>query len=148
MGYKAVNINGTTTSTGTVSTTETTLGTFTLDSNQLNGASDAIHIVAWGTLTNNANAKTATLYFGSATQAFVLPASVATGWKLDAWFSCLSATSQTGVAHMQASVIASATSDVFVISATENTKNTIVVKLTGTATTTNDITLKGMLVLV
>ncbi len=148
MGYKAVNINGNTTATGTVTTAETTLGTFTLDSNQLNKPTDAIHIIAWGSVANNANVKTLTLYIGTATQAFVLPASAAVGWKLDVWLSCISATSQTGVAHMQAGVIASATSDVFVLTTTQDTKNTLVIKTTGTATTTDDIIQKGMLVLV
>lgn len=148
MGYKALNINSDLTSSGNVTTAETTFDQFTLDSNQLNSSGDAIHIVAWGTVANNANVKTLTFYFGTATQAFVLPASTATNWKLDVWIVAASPTSQVGIAHMQSGVIATATSDVFNITATQNTRNTLVVKTTGTATSTDDILQKGMLVLV
>lgn len=148
MGYKAISINGDMTSSGNLTNAETTLDQFTLDSNQLNNAGDAIHIIAWGTVANNANVKTLTFYFGTATQAFVLPASTATNWKLDVWICGVTPTSQVGIAHMQAGVIATATSDVFNITATQNTRNTIVIKTTGTATNTDDILQKGMLVLV
>lgn len=148
MGYKGYNVNGNTTSTGSVTTSETTLGTFTLDSQQLNGPNDAIHVIAWGTVANNANTKTLTFYFGTTTQAFVLPANAATQWKVDVWITGLTQTSQTGIALCTAGVIANATSDLFLLTMTENTKNTIVVKTTGTGTTTNDIVQKGMLVLV
>lgn len=148
MGYKALAINGDMTSSGCISTGETDFDTFTLDANQLNNSGDAIHVIAWGTVANNANVKTLKFYFGTTSQSFVLPASTATNWKLDVWMCAATPTSQVGIAHCQAGVIATATSDVFNITSTQNSRNTIVVKTSGTGGATDDILQKGMLVLV
>lgn len=148
MSYSASTIYGNTTSAGSVTTGETTLATTVLDANQLKTSNDTIHVIAWGNVANNANVKTLTFYFGALSQAFVLPASAASSWRLEVWISCVSPTSQTGVAVMNAGPIASATTDTFLLTGTVDTKGTVIVKTTGTATATNDILQKGMLVLV
>lgn len=146
--FKAAQAEGTITSTGTVTTAETTLGTATLQAQGFVGALSVIHVIAWGTVANNANAKTLTLYFGAASQAFTLQASTANSWKLDAYFVSTGAATQTGTASVICGTAAASTGEAYTITPTENSQSNIVVKVTGTATTTNDIVSKGFLVFV
>lgn len=135
------------TTVGSVTTGETTLGTSTLQAQVFTLPSSIMHVIAWGSVANNANAKSLKFYFGSASQAFTLPASVAYDWKLDAWFSSKAAASQVGTAAVTIGAIAATSAETYALATTENDLANIIVKITGTATTTNDITCKGFLVL-
>lgn len=136
-----------TTTVGTVTTAETTLGTSTIQSQSFTPLSSLVHVVAFGSVANNANAKTLTFYFGTATQAFTLPASVAYDWKLDAWFVSKAAASQIGTVCVTVGAIAATSAETYALATTQSDLANITIKITGTATTTNDITCKGFIVL-
>lgn len=137
----------TTATAGSVTTGETTLGTSTIQSQSFSPLSSLVHVVAFGSVANNANAKTLKFYFGSASQAFTLPTSVAYDWKLDAWFVSKAAASQIGTVCVTVGAIAATSAETYALATTESDLANIIIKVTGTATTTNDITCKGFIVL-
>lgn len=143
---KAIDINGSLAATANVSTDETDLASTILAASSMSEIGSAIHVTAWGTVANNANAKTVTFYFGTDSQAFSLQASVATAWRLDCWVLTSAANTQKGVAHMSHGVLAANTNDVFVIAATETASNPITVKVTGTGGASNDILCNGFVI--
>lgn len=133
---------------GTVSTTETTLGSTVLQAQGMSGIGASVRIVSWGTVANNANTKTLKFYFGTTSQAFVLQSSVANSWLLEAYIVSTGSAAQTAVVTVRCGLVAASTIDVFTLTPTENDLANITVKITGTATTTNDILGKGFFVFV
>ncbi len=146
--YQSNTLEGSGSTVGTVSTTETTLGSTVLQAQGMSGVGASIQVVAWGTVANNANTKTLTFYFGGTSQAFVLQASTANSWFLEAWVVSTGTKTQTAVVTVRCGLVAASTTDVFTLSPTENDLANITVKVTGTATTTNDIQAKGFYVFV
>ncbi len=144
--YTSEFLDGSTTSTGCISTGETTLTTLTLPAGQATGKFPLKVVRAWGTVANNANAKTLKFYWGSTSQAFVLPASAATTWQLEVWVADITANSQTVTMRCTTGVIATVTTDTFNASPAEIENNAIIVKTTGTGGATNDIVQAAMLI--
>lgn len=140
---KATSINGSLAATANVSTDLTDLVTAVIPAGGMAEVGSAIHVVAWGTVANNANEKSVTLTFGGDTQAFVLQASVATAWKLDVWIFTSAANVQKGVAHMSHGLLAANTNDIILIAATEETSNPITIKVSATGGASNDVLCNG-----
>lgn len=141
----AVDIKGPFTSVGTVTTTETTLGTANIQPQSFTDPTSVLRVLAFGTVANNANAKTLKFYIGATSQSFTLQASVANSWRFEAYVVSNGSASQKSNATVICGISSGSTSETFTISSTENDLANIVVKLTGTATTTNDIVCTGCL---
>jgi hypothetical protein len=128
------------TPTGNVGTGEDTLLTFTLPANALSTQRVVCHHAS-GITANNANAKTLKVYFGAQTISATLTTSIAADWTVDAKIYCTGANTQRYVVKVQEVDQATGTTKSFVAQGTlsEVTSGTIVIKLTGTATSNNDI---------
>lgn len=129
------------------STGETDMSSIVIPASSFNEAGACIRVKCWGTVANNANVKTLTIYFGASSQAFVLKASVATAWDLDMWLFASGSGTQEGIATLNHGVIAAAQVDTFRLAFTEPTTVPITIKSTGTGGATADILQKGFVVL-
>lgn len=138
-------IQGPFTSVSSATTVETTLGTANIAAQSLSGATSVLKVIAFGTIANNANAKTLKFYVGSTSQSFTLIPSEADSWYFTAYVVGNGAASQKSTATVICGPAATGTCETYVISTTANDLADIVVKLTGTATTTNDIVSTGVL---
>jgi hypothetical protein len=134
-----------TTAVGNVGAGTDTLQTYSLPANTLNGNGRSIRITAWGTTTNNVNAKTVTLDFGSQTiMTQALTASIAGTWRI----SAIVARTGSGTQDIFAELLQLATiiHKQTLTAGTQTDTAAIVIKTTGTATTDNDIVCEGLLV--
>lgn len=145
-GGGAINVN--TTPVGNVGSGEDDLMTYLLAASVLSAAKKGVKIKAWGTFANNVNAKTLKLYFGSAvilTTAFAT--SVAGIWRIEAEVVSTGTDTQEAVAQLVTTGTAGAA-----VNDTENSQPTqddgaaITIKLTGTATSNDDIQQRGLLI--
>ena len=137
------NINST--AVGNVGVGEDDLITYTLPVSSLNANGKTIRIRAWGTAANNANAKTVKVYFGTAViLTTALTVSVADSWWVEALVTRTGASTQDAVARLEET--GANAMDMEVSTATQTDTAAIVIKLTGTATTDNDIVQEGLLV--
>lgn len=135
---------------GNVTTGEDDLMSYTIPADALAQAGHLIRVIAWGSLANNANAKTLKGYFGSGTfLSLSMTASAALNWYVDAYIIRTGSDTQDTLAQVQEGVATLAASKQATIlgtlTADEDVANTL--KFTGEATSTNDILQEGMIVL-
>lgn len=131
--------------TSTVSTAETTMATLSLPPVTLGNPGEVIKFRAWGTGVNNANTKTLKVYFGASTLTFTIPASIAAKWCVDVHIVHVSASVQQMIGTM-VTTNASTSNDCQTAAPTEDATTALTVKVTGTATTTGDITMTGLII--
>ena len=120
--------------------------TYSLPASSLVAAGRGIRIKAWGTTANNANAKTLTLDFGSqviSTQAMTV--NEANVWEMTAVVARTGASTQDIFARLD-QLTGTALRKGTITAGTQTETGAIVIKCTGTATTTNDIVCEGMLI--
>lgn len=143
MGVANVNV----TAVGNVGAGEDDLITYALPANSLSANGKGLFIKAWGTTANNANAKTVKLYLGSAAlMSFALVASIAGTWIIEALVFRSGSNTQEAVADLvSVGVAGAAVTAVTVSSPTQTDTGALTVKCTGTATSDNDVTQKGLL---
>ncbi len=132
------------TAVGNVTTGEDDLMSYTIGASGGRPYGRALRINAWGTTANNANAKSLKLKWGTETlHTIALTVSVAGIWKVEATIIFISDTNQDFFSecreHGVASVMATGT-------ATRDEGGAIILKFTGEATDTNDITQQGLVV--
>lgn len=133
------------TAVGNVTTGEDNLISVTLPANWLNCDCKAISVKAWGTTANNGDAKTLKLYFGSAViLTNSLTVSVAGKWTVEAIIVRTAANAQDVFAELRET--GNDDSDIEIGTATQTDTADITIKLTGEATSTNDIVNEGLLV--
>lgn len=104
-----------------------------------------VKITAWGKKANNANAKTVKLHFGSADLgSLALTAAELGAWKIEAVIMRTAVDVQKG----NLSIVDGPTDGSLIadIATTEDDGAAIIVKCTGTATTTDDIEQEGLIV--
>lgn len=134
-----------TTAVGNVGGGTDDLQTCALAANALTASSRGFRVKAWGTTTNNANAKTVTLNWGSQvimTQA--LTTSLAGTWRIDAVIGRTGTSTQDVFAELlQLSTVIDKQT---LTAGTQTETGAITIKCTGTATTDNDIVNEGLLV--
>ena len=134
-----------TTAVGNVGVGEDDLITYSLLANTLNANGKGVRITAWGTLANNANAKTLKLYFGSATiltQALTINSLYI--WRITALVFRTAADTQ--VYHSEYDSEITSTPDWESGTPAEDDGAAITIKCTGEATANNDIVQSGLLV--
>ena len=125
--------------------------TYTLLANSLNALANGVKVTAWGSTANNANAKTLRIYFESLVRTVTLTASINGSWRLEMVLFRVSVSSQQGQVNITETVLGAAlaapkmTQDTELAMA-ETLSGNITIKMTGQATTTNDILQMGMLV--
>ena len=136
------------TAVGNVGTGTDDLMTYSLPTNSLSGNEKGVKITAWGTFANNANAKTLTLAFGSATiLTNALTINVAATWYIEAYVFRTGTDTQDYVAKLVTVGAAGvAVNDIESGTATQDDGAAIVIKCTGTATTNDDIVQDGLVV--
>ena len=125
------------------------LMTYTLPANSLSANGNGVRVTAWGTVANNANAKTLTVNFGTAVMATdSMTISGALNWMVIAHIFRTGSNTQTYIAKIESSANGLSVRDFDIESgnATESDSGTITIKCTGAATSDNDIVQKGMLV--
>lgn len=145
---RGIQVQGPFTQTASATTVETTLATTIIPAQSFSLPTSYLRVIAFGTVANNANAKTLKFYVGSASQSLSLQAGVATSWRLEAWvIGNGSASQKTNVAVLCGTTASTGTVDNYTVSTTESDIADITVKITGTATTTNDIVCTGCLFL-
>lgn len=144
----AVNVN--TTAVGNVDAGEDDLMTYSLPANALNKNGRGVRIRAWGSVANVANTKALKLYFG-ATVLVTVTASATSGannWVAEATVLRTGSNTQDGVGEIRGNIgAAAAFSDTISTSTpTETDAGAITIKMTGEATSNNDIIQEGMVV--
>ena len=138
-------INIQTTEVGNTDAGEHILFTYDLPTDSFNVAGKSVHITVWGTTANNANAKTIKLYFGSVILTNALTINLAGIWRVEADVISTGTDAQDYVAQLVTTGAAGvALNDIEQGALTENDGAAITIKITGEATTTNDIIAKGM----
>lgn len=133
---------------GNVTTGEDNLITYALAANALPAWGAGVHIIAWGTTANNANAKTLKLYFGTAViLTNALTVSIAGVWRIEADVISTGVDAQDYVSQLVTTGTAGvALNDIEVGTATQDDGATITIKCTGEATATDDIIQEGMII--
>jgi len=138
---------------GNVGAGEDDLMTYSLPASTLSADGKAVKVIAWGHSANNANAKVLKAYFG-ATQllggsGFSLTASETGSWCVGFVVLRTGAATQRAVAQGGSGPAGSSFTATAGAATTpgETLSGAITIKLTGTATTNDDITQEGMLVL-
>ena len=123
----------------TSGTTISTLATYTVNGGVLANAGQGLHVHVWGVNSADANVKTLTLSFGSATTALVVTGSGNT-WVADFYILKTGASTQTIEGHGL-----TATTPVAVVASTATQTDTaaITVLVSGTAATAGTMTLSG-----
>jgi hypothetical protein len=145
----AVPVLAETTAVGNLGSGEDNLMSTTLAAGLIATSGGLVHVRAWGTTANNANAKTLKLYFGTAVIASVsLTANAAYAWNLDAVVLRTGTDTQdyTVLIHESTGTLGAAKQAQVVGTATEDDGATITVKCTGEATADSDIVQEGMIV--
>jgi hypothetical protein len=135
----------TTTAVGNVDAGTDDLISYSLPADSLVVTGKGVRITAWGTTANNVNAKTVTLEFGGQTiMTQALTTSIAGTWRISAMAFRTGASTQDIFAELLqlATIIHKHT----LTAGTQTETGAIVIKCTGTATTTNDIVQEGLLV--
>ena len=137
-----------TTAVGNVGAGTDDLITYVLPANSLPAYGTGVHITAWGTTANNANAKTLTLNFGSATiLTNSLTVSIAGVWRIEADVISTGVDAQDYVSQLVTTGTAGvALNDIEVGVATQDDGAAITIKCTGAATSDNDIVQEGLIV--
>ena len=132
------------TAVGNVGAGEDDLITYSLPANSMDANNRAVRIHAWGTLANNANAKTVKMYFGAtAILTLAMPTNVAMNWEINATVVRTGASTQDAIASM----INPGTPPVVdreITTPAEDTTGAITIKCTGEATANDDIVQEGM----
>jgi len=135
---------------GNVGSGEDNLMTYTLLANSLNTVGSGVKVTAWGLTTSNANAKTLKIYFGSVIQSVALTASIAGAWRIEMLVSRIDGSNQGFKVIITETVNAAALATPKITQnvddATETLAANLTIKVTGEATTNNDIIQEGMLV--
>lgn len=131
-----------------VTTTETTLFTFSLPASVLNAVGKAVRITTWGNTANNGNAKTIKLYFGATNFATALTISQVTDWDVNGLVSYITNTTQAGFGQLLEGSDANANPGFLTraMNPTETLSGAVTIKVTGTGGATNDILCFGMLI--
>jgi len=128
---------------GNVGTGEDDLRTVIIANGQMNAAGKGQTIKAWGTTANNANTKTIKLYLGATViGTYSAATSVAGEWYIDAVVYATSSSAQKFVVSITENGLATAYTNVG--TAAESGTAAINVKVTGEATSNNDILLEGI----
>ena len=131
---------------GNVDAGEDNLQSYSLPANSITADGSGVKITAWGDYTNNANAKTIRLYFGSQEiLALALTANQNGFWRIEATVTRTGASAQQYSSQIMQTG-ATAQFDVESGTATQTDTAAITIKCTGEATTTNDIVQDGLLV--
>ncbi len=134
------------TASGTTTTIESTMMTYSLPANRLAADGDSVRAVCWGTSATNANTKSARLYVGSD---YISTSTISDGpsnrnWRLDLTIM------RTGAAAQQVmgnGVIAGLTPTIYITSGALSFASSITIKCAGyTPTAAQDLTARGMLV--
>ena len=142
-------INAQYVSVGNVGGGEDDLMTYTLPAATLEADGRSIKIIAWGVTTNNANAKTLKVKWGGTTLLTIsLTTSEAGSWMAGAEVIRTGAATQRAVCQVACGPAGSSTtaSSGAVTAPAENLANAVIIKLTGTATTNDDIQQQGMII--
>lgn len=144
-----VNLTAETTAVGNVGAGEDDLQTYSLPAATLTTSEAGVRILAWGTTTNTANAKTIKLYFGTDALLTLTPTvSEAGKWMIGAHVVRTGAATQLACAQGvcgPANTSLTATS-ANVSSPTQTLANAVTIKCTGEATANDDIIQAGMVV--
>jgi hypothetical protein len=142
-GGNTLNVNMT--AVGNVTTGEDTLITYTMPADTLDTDGNGIRITAWGTTANNGDAKTLKMHFGGTViGTYSLTISQAGVWFIDAQVYRTGSNAQQTVCKMHE--MAGDKHDLEQGTATETDGSTIVIKVTGEGTSSNDIVQEGMVV--
>ncbi len=144
MGLLAVN----TTPAANVTTGETDLMTYTIPTNSFSAAGKGIRITSWGTSTSNVNAKTVQTYFGGTSiNSAALLINAVNVWKsVTTIFATGTDTQSYATETVRISATATDVAARAVGTLAIDDGAPIIIKSTGTATSTNDITQTQMLV--
>lgn len=139
------NVNNT--AVGNAGSGEDDLITYSLPANSLSGNGKGVHITAWGTTANNANAKTLKLYFGAVMLTNSLTVNLAGVWRIEADVFRTGSNAQDYVSQLVTTGAAGvALNDIEVGSLTQTDSGAITIKCTGEATSDNDIVQEGLFV--
>ena len=139
------NVNNT--AVGNAGSGEDDLITYSLPANSLSGNGKGVHITAWGTTANNANAKTLKLYFGAVMLTNSLTVNLAGVWRIEADVFRTGSNAQDYVSQLVTTGAAGvALNDIEVGSLTQTDSGAITIKCTGEATSDNDIVMEGLFV--
>ena len=121
------------------------LMTYSLPANSLSKTNSVIRILAWGTTTNNGNAKTVTLNFGSQTiLTQALTVSIAGTWRISA--AIIKSGSNTQDIFAELLQLATIVHNQTLTAGTQTDTAAITIKCTGAATADNDIVQEGLVV--
>ena len=136
------NIN--TTAVGNVGTGEDDLITYSLPANSLSTDGQLVKITAWGSVAANGNTKTIRLDFGATTIRQIGPSAISgLDWIISGLVIRTGATTQDAMAT---EFIDTATQDTTITTPAETLSGAVIIKVTGEATSDNDIVQEGMLV--
>lgn len=135
---------------GNVTTGEDDLMTYTLPANVLGTNGDSVEINTWGTFADNANVKDVRVYFGATPILFSINGSAGGGtttWQVKVIITRTGAATQTMQATLygNSNIIPQA---VYInnVAPAETLSSAVVIKLTGEATATDDITQNNMII--
>jgi len=147
-GRAAVTLYASFTEGGNIGAGEDPLQTYTLPASMLNTNLDFVEIIAYGTTLNNANSKTLRLYFGAVAILTATAAANNTSWMIHAFVGRKALDVQrAGVTLVgSGSGTFQFTDTAQTTSLAQDDAATIVIKLTGDATTTDDLVCTGFIV--
>lgn len=146
LGRAVLRMTGNVTTVGNVGGGEDDLMTYAVAANTLSANTLGLRVTAWGSAANNANAKTVKLYFGAtaiASQALTI--SQAGTWCIIAEIMRTGVGGQTAIARLLQGGTVTIT-DIEATTPAADETGAITVKCTGTATSDNDVTQKGLIV--
>ena len=133
-----------TTAVGNVGTGEDVLITYSLPADTLSDDGKGVRITAWGSVAVNGNTKTVRLDFGATTIRAIGPSAISgLDWRIDGLVFRTSATSQDAMATESLDATGQ---DTTITTPAETLSGTVVIRITGEATTDNDVVCEGMLV--
>lgn len=134
---------------GNINAGEDDLKSYTLPANTLGTNGDTIKVEGWGFFADNANTKLVKFYFDGTPVAFSVAgtAGAASVWYMKAIIIRDSSTTWKGMAYLWADpAVAPQPIYINTLSASATFSNSIIIKMTGEATTTNDIQQQSMIV--
>lgn len=132
-----------TTAVGNVGTGVDTLITYDLPANTLSTDGKGVRITVWGSIANNANAKTLRLWFGTANIiSYDFPTNATDRWRIVA----LVFRTATDAQDCDAQLVSITEQDHEFSAETQDDGAAITIKCTGEATSNNDIVQEGLLV--
>lgn len=142
-------INVQTTNVANVGSGETDLMSYTLPANSLDVNGRVVRVTAFGSLTGNTNAKTVTIYWGAVSVGAIQTSALAkTYWRIEMTIVKIGANSQKRFVRGEATETAGANPVViaeYVTTPAQTDTAGIVIKVTGTGVSNNDIVQTGML---